>query len=146
MKDKNLSFFTEELMKNIMLIRRGIMKTFFRLSGLGKFTIPQFSSLLLIESSGDLKMKDIAKELNISLPAATGMINRLYKIGMVKRVFDEKDRRIIRITLTPRGKAIIENMRNQHKKMIENVFGKLTKKERADYLKIVRKIKNIVNV
>jgi DNA-binding MarR family transcriptional regulator len=113
--------------------------------GRGKITVPQYLSLDLLKSHGFLKMKDIAKELNISLPAATGLVDRLYRMGMVKRTYDERDRRLIIITLTSKGKQTLEQIRSQRQKAIQQVFGKLTEKERLTYLRIVRKLKKILH-
>ncbi|MBN1522197.1 MAG: MarR family transcriptional regulator [Candidatus Aureabacteria bacterium] len=141
-----LSHFAEDLITNFVQIRRGVMKQFFSFSNLdiGKITIPQMTSLWLIDSSGSMKMKDLATELNITLPATTGMINRLYKLGLVNRILDESDRRIVKIRLTLKAREIINAMKKQQKEMIEGVFGKLSEKERQDYLNIVKKIRNII--
>jgi len=105
-----ISDYSEEVMRNIMDIHRNIMKTRMNFKGIEEITIPQIVSLSLIESSKHLRMKDIAKGLSITLPAATGMIERLYKMGMVKRLADENDRRVINILLTKKGKDILKKI------------------------------------
>ena len=71
MQKKDISQYAEEVMENIMAIHRGVMRSKMGFSGMGQMTIPQYASLALIESAGALKMKDIAKQMKISLPAAT---------------------------------------------------------------------------
>ncbi len=125
-----------------------LIKGMFRLKpdtlGRGKVTVPQFLALDLILQKGRLKMRDIAEGLNVSLPAATGIIERLYKMNMVERVYDSRDRRVVRIKLTLKGRKAAVDIRNSRKQAIKEVFGKLTPRERRDYLNILRKIKDIL--
>jgi DNA-binding MarR family transcriptional regulator len=144
MNKDSLAAFSEELSRILPHIVRGMFKRQTDALGRGKITIPQYLSLDLLNTHGVLKMKDIAKELNISLPAATGLISRLHRLGMVKRIFDEKDRRVIYITPTPKGKATTEHIRRQRQRAVQEVFSKLTEKERDSYLRILRKLKKIL--
>ena len=144
MGKKGISLFSRELSDLLPYLIRGMMRRYTDALGKGLISLPQFISLDLIDSHGPMKMKDIAKELNISLPAATGMIDRLYHLELVKREFDPKDRRVIKIVLTPRGRKILKNTKENRKKAIEEVFSGLSAKERRDYLNIVRKVKNIM--
>ena len=121
MSTKNISDYSEEVMENIMAIHRGIMRQKISFPAMmDQITIPQFTSMALIESAGALKMKDIARQMKISLPAATGMISRLHKLGMVKRGYDPNDRRIINIMLTSKGIKILKNMMNKKRKLIDS--------------------------
>jgi len=72
------------------------------------------------------------------------MIDRLYHLGMIKREFDSKDRRVIKIILTPKGKKVLDNTKVSRKKAIEEVFSGLSAKERQSYLNIIKKVKNIM--
>jgi DNA-binding MarR family transcriptional regulator len=144
MVKQTISSFAKELFKLIPHIVRGMFSRQADVLGQGKITLPQFFSLDLLDSRGPLKMKDIAEELNISLPAATGLVNRLVILKLVKRVYDAKDRRVIYITLTSKGKEMIAEIRAKRIKAIEQIFGQLTDKERSDYLKILRKLMKIL--
>ena len=107
----------------------------------GKITFPQYVALELLNTRGRLKMKDIAKELKVSLPAVTGLVDRLVSMKMVERGYDEQDRRVIFIALTLEGKKACESIKQARKKIIEQIFSVLTEGERQAYLGILRKIK-----
>jgi len=141
---KDISSFSRELSDFLPYLIRGMLRRYTGALGRGLISLPQFTSLDLINSHGSMKMKDIAGELNISLPAATGMIDRLHHMGLVKREFDLKDRRIVKIALTPKGKRILDNTKENRKKAIEDVFSELSAKERENYLNIVRKVISIM--
>jgi DNA-binding MarR family transcriptional regulator len=138
-----ISSFSQEVIKIMPYLIRGLLKKMKQKGAFSFITIPQFVSLDLIETKGSLKMKELAKELNITLPAATKIVNKLVKLGLVKREFDYSDRRVIKVVLTQKGKKILEETKKERKKVIEKVFEKLSLKEREIYLNILRKIKNI---
>jgi DNA-binding MarR family transcriptional regulator len=85
-------------------------------------------------------MKDIAKVLQVSLPAATGIVNRLVTLGMLKRVYDSGDRRVIFIEVTASGKKCLEKVKVARKMIIEKMFRGLSEQERQTYLRILRKV------
>lgn len=145
MSKKSISLFAQEVLKIIPLIHKKMLTRRIDIFvKMGKITLPQYFSLRLIDLHAPLKMKDVASVLNITLPAATGHVNRLFKMDLVKRVYDKNDRRIIRIALTSKAKNILNEMDSTFKSGIEDVFGKLTEKERTDYLTILKKIMKIL--
>ncbi len=123
-------------------IVRGMFRKHKDQLGRGLLSVPQFLSLDLIDRNKAIPMKDIAKELNVSLPAATGIVERLYKLGLVKRIADSQDRRIIKIILTPKGERVLENTRRARREAVEEAFSSLTNKERKIYLEILKKVKD----
>ena len=63
-----------------------------------ELTMPQLRTLVLL-SHGPQRMGEIAAALGISLPATTNMIVRLEGKGLVERVHDRDDRRVVRCHL-----------------------------------------------
>jgi DNA-binding MarR family transcriptional regulator len=55
-----------------------------------------------------LRISDLSKELEISLSTLTQTTTSLFRLGYVARSEDPKDRRVIRISLTPRGRAEVQ--------------------------------------
>ena len=144
-KNLNIQQFSQELAESISFIQRMARARLKKRSDAliqGKVTMPQYLSLELLSNRGSLKMTDIAKALNISLPAASGLINRLVRMKLVKRTYDKSDRRVIFIVLTPEGRKTTDSTKAARRKIIEDMFSGLSDKERQDYLKIIRKVKN----
>lgn len=110
----------------------------------GVITMPQFFVLHLIWEEGALKMTEIAHSLKVSLPAVSGLVDRLVSMGFAKRYYDSKDRRIIRIDLSKKGRMTLKRIESQRKRLMCSVFGKLTEKERRQYHKILNKLVKIV--
>ncbi len=111
----------------------------------GRITFPQYIALDVLKGSGSLKMKEIAKALGVSLPAATGLVGRLVGIKMVKRSYDKMDRRVVHIAITSQGVKAVGRIKETRKKFIEEAFKGLSSQEREIYLKIINKVKETLD-
>jgi len=143
-KKTQISKFSKELDQTIGYIHRLVSSVIKRRTDAlmqGKITFPQHIALEILSVEKSLKMKAIAKALHTSLPAATGLVNRLVAIKMAERIYDVNDRRVIYIALTSRGKVTLERIRKTRRKAIEEIFGVLSEGERQTYLGILRKVK-----
>jgi len=139
----NISQFAEELTKTVNHIHRfsqALLKSRADPFIKGVITLPQYIILDILASAGPLKMKDIAKAQQITLPAVTGMVDRLVALRMVRRIPDENDRRVIFIAISQSGKKVLESVKNARKKIIEQMFSGLSDAERKTYLAIIRKV------
>lgn len=74
-------------------------------------------------------MSAIAKELSVTVGTLTIAMNSLVKKGYVVRTRGEKDKRIVYISLSERGRGAYEHHAQFHKEMIQNVMDNLTKAE-----------------
>ena len=74
-------------------------------------TPPQFVALIrLREIDRPCKMSELSRATFMSPAVMTGLMGRLIKRGLVKRNFDERDRRLVLITITARGRAAISHI------------------------------------
>ncbi len=77
----------------------------------GRVSFPQFFLLAYLEEEEGLSMSSIARIMGHTTAAATGMVDRLEELGHLKRFASAGDRRKIMVRITPRGKALVEKMR-----------------------------------
>lgn len=106
----------------------------------GRITLPQFWALYYLSLKGKCKMKELSGHLGISPAAATGLIDRLIRQGLVRRSDDREDRRIVWIVLSPSGREMICRIRKQRAAAIKRVFGKLSADDRGHYVRILERI------
>lgn len=71
-------------------------------------TIPQIRTLVLLERVGPRRMGNIAISLGRALSAATTIVDRLVEKGLVDRVSDPNDRRVVICKLTDAGEEAIK--------------------------------------
>lgn len=97
-------------------------------------------TLMFISSKRSVSISDIAKQFNISLPAASTLVKRLRKTELIERKENPENRRSTIIKVTPKGHEFIacqeENMRNEFKSIFEGI----EEKDIDTYLKVQRKI------
>ncbi|HHY58988.1 MAG TPA: MarR family transcriptional regulator [Clostridia bacterium] len=97
----------------------------------GELTGIQFFTLRLLSREGQMKVTDIAACLGVTLSAITGLINRLYKLGLVTREQDEADRRIVWIKLTQKGQDLINDLNEKRAQLLAQILQDLPPEEFA---------------
>jgi DNA-binding MarR family transcriptional regulator len=103
----------------------------------GKITLPQFLAMSFLNKKGSSNMTELAHYMDITTAGMTGIISRLVAGRYARRVSDPKDRRVIIVKLTPRGVALTRKVNDERRQIIIDAFGKISEKEREDYLNII---------
>ena len=123
-------FNTFNLLKN----RLSYKSAFFQLP------LAQMETLRLIAQNKRLLMKDVASYLAITPPSATVLIGHLAKSGFVKRHPDKKDRRIVHLTLTKKGLAVMNKGVKERCKNLKKMVGNLSRNEQFTLLNNLNKM------
>jgi DNA-binding MarR family transcriptional regulator len=79
----------------------------------GKLSYSQFFLLTYLSSEEYLTMTDVAKKMGHSTAAATGLVDRIEKLGYVERAHASEDRRKIMVRITPKGVEMVAHMRKE---------------------------------
>lgn len=111
----------------------------------GSITPQQILVMEILFNQQESRMKDLAQALGVSMATMTGIVDRLVRHNFVERIFDQKDRRIIKTRLTLKGKALLKKYLQKKRNLILDVFSKLSSEERTAYLTIIQKVKNILH-
>lgn len=106
-------------------------------------TICQFGVLEALYNKGDLKICEIIEKILTTSGNITVVIKNLEKDGLIKRNIDPNDKRSCVISITDKGKEIIEEILPNHIKNIKNIFDVLTDEEKITLKNILKKFKNI---
>jgi DNA-binding MarR family transcriptional regulator len=72
-------------------------------------TAPQLITLLTLVEGGPMSGTLLAQRTHLSPATSNGIVNRLEAKNLVKRTRDRKDRRVVRISVTPQGHRLIAN-------------------------------------
>lgn len=105
-------------------------------------TIAQCVVLQNLADNDNCKMSDLSESIGVTMGNITGMIDRIEKEDLVKRVADSEDRRIIRVQLTQKGNEVVKKIFNRKRKNLTSVLSKLSDSDRINLLKIMEKIAN----
>ncbi len=100
----------------------------------------QLRALMLIADKENVTMSQLAKELNVKLPTATVLIDRLLVNRLVERVDDENDRRKVLITLTTKGKKDLEKSTKAKVERMTYVLNVISEQDKSNLLEILKKL------
>lgn len=97
-------------------------------------------SLAEIRASGPVKQIDLSDKLGYSRSTITNMADKLVKLGLVERVYDEKDRRTIHLQITEQGKEALQEAKAIGDKIYSEQYSVLTEEELEQYIRIQKKL------
>jgi DNA-binding MarR family transcriptional regulator len=140
---RNIKILAKEMTTFPPLLLRNLKFSFLES---GEITPTQIAVILnLSEQRGPIKMSELARIMSSSMPTMTGIIARLVEKGVVERGEDETDRRIVTVKLSENGQILAHNSLDMIEKFWSSIIAKLEKNEREDFIKIIRKIKNLLS-
>ncbi len=87
-------------------------------------TMPQMVTLFAIRSAGTCRMSELAELTNQSAGTLTGIVDRLIDDGLVQRVRDTEDRRVVQVALTEAGE---ERLQRVEQARVDDMFWMLSR-------------------
>lgn len=95
-------------------------------------TVKDLHMIRAIAIKKNQTITQIAKRMVLSKATLTSNLDKLEKLGYVARQRSEKDRRVINIVLTKKGKLLYRLHNRQHGDYIRVLLGDLSDKEKQD--------------
>jgi DNA-binding MarR family transcriptional regulator len=93
-------------------------------------TLPQAVVMWTLGAyKGTVTMSDIAQMTHQSGATATGIVDRLVDAGLVERVRDMSDRRVVYVQITAAGSTKLEEIEAERQKQTEQMTERLNDKE-----------------
>ncbi len=100
-------------------------------------SIVGFHLLALLEMHGDMPMTQVAAELGVALPNATGIVSRMAERGLVARAHDDIDRRVVRVDLTNEGTRLVAELETERRDRMQRLIGQLDAHQQERLLQAV---------
>jgi DNA-binding MarR family transcriptional regulator len=120
---------TNRLADFVLLTQRSCILNLSSELSKGNLSFPQFFLLTYLSSEDYLTMSAIAKKMGHSTAAATGLVDRLEKLGFVERVHAAEDRRKIMVRITSEGSAIVSTMRGHIASELSSIMADMDDEE-----------------
>jgi DNA-binding MarR family transcriptional regulator len=89
------------------------------------------SALSTIDRHGPLTPSELATRERVQRPTATRLVARLEELGVLQRAGDPADRRSSLLSVTPEGRALLEEMRGRKTAYLAHRIEKLDRDERT---------------
>ena len=104
------------------------------------YSILHMKTLHYIQEHSDVTMHSIAELFSITPPSATSLVGGLVKTGYLSRSVDSKDRRIVHLSLTAKGKKILAEGLGRMALHMKELIMKLNAAEQQQLIKILQKL------
>lgn len=97
----------------LLQARERVIGRFRPLLNAQRITEQQWRIVRLLLESGPLEPRQIGEACTISSPSLAGVLARMEKLGMIARQRFDNDQRRVRVSLTPRSRALAERLAPQ---------------------------------
>ncbi len=95
-----------------------------------KITLAQFQALSLLAEKKGCIMSELARGMSQSFSATTGIVDRLIRDDLANRERDQKDRRVVQVFITSKGKYTVGQFKKYRKEHLISILESLKEKDR----------------
>lgn len=98
---------------------------------MGGLSLTEISCLAAIRRLGPTPLGEIGASEHLSPPAVTKTVARFESAGLIRRLSDPTDRRVSLVTLSPKGEALVDQIRRSRNAFLHLRLDELSEPERA---------------
>jgi DNA-binding MarR family transcriptional regulator len=91
-----------------------------------ELTVTQLRVLFLLREAPGMPAGALAENLRVTPPTVTGLVDRLVRMGVVKREEDPKDRRLVRNVLTEQGEEALGEVEREGRAFLTQLFERIS--------------------
>jgi DNA-binding MarR family transcriptional regulator len=136
----SLEAFADRAMELFSQLARGMVRHENNYLAKGVITLPQVWVLRHLMRQRECRMRELADFMKMGLSSVTGMVDRLVRQGLANRRRTERDRRLVFVDITAKGRKILKEILEDRRETTLNLFESLTAEERLTYLCILEKL------
>lgn len=105
----------------------------------------QFFLLSYLATSKELTMTDIARKMGHSTAAATGLVDRLEKLGYMERTHAVEDRRKVLVRVTSKGLDLVSRLRDELQTQIADAMDETAAPDALSFMSSYRTLDTSVS-
>ena len=105
------------------------------MSGSEEITMPQFQALKHISLHGSCSIGSLAEGLSVSQPAATMLVDRMLRKGLVIREPGKSDRRQMDVSLTSHGESLLEQIESERTDRLSKILSLIGRSDREQFVR-----------
>ena len=107
-------------------------------------TGPQLTVIKLLEQLGDLSLSSLSERIKAQNSTVTGIIDRMEREELVKRERSERDRRMVLIRLTEKGRALASSIDVEPMNMFREALNALPPQDITQLFRILDRVQQHV--
>ena len=89
------------------------------------------------QAEGEVNPSDLCREMNVTTPRITSILNEMEKDGLIERSISRSDRRRISVVLTKEGESSIEERRRRQQEYFSSLAKALGEEDTKAYIRIL---------
>lgn len=106
--------------------------------GPGELPEAQIKLVIHLAIHGSQTMSDVAEGLQVTTPAITGLVDKLEKRGLVERLRDPQDRRVVHVRLAPHARLLAEQHLEARRRQMRAVLATLAPEEQRSFISTLK--------
>ena len=103
----------------------------------------QLKAMTAFSEDSLLSMGELCKMANIKMPSMTEVVDRFEKEGILERIRNNEDRRVVKVKMTAKGKKMHKEVLKRRANELTKMFGVLPTEDRT---KLVDSLKNVSEI
>lgn len=103
-------------------------------------TFAQLGVLMSLYHGQHCRLSDLGQRFAVTKGAMSQMVNRLEQAGLVTREADPHDRRARQLSLTPKGRQVVEDVVASRERWLAQVLARLHPEERVRAAEILERL------
>jgi DNA-binding MarR family transcriptional regulator len=107
-------------------------------------TNEQHFTLRYMNQVGSCTSSELAEVFDVQKSAITAIIQRLWEKGLIERTRDEKDRRVVYLTLTDKGKELYTKAEERIHKLVESIITQFDEAEIKQFIETFEKLQHVL--
>ncbi|GGK30513.1 putative HTH-type transcriptional regulator YsmB [Caldalkalibacillus thermarum] len=105
-------------------------------------TPPQFVALQWLNEEGDMTIGELSNKMYLACSTTTDLVDRMESNGLVERVRDTNDRRVVRIHLKEKGKNIILDVLKARREYLASILSNFSQEQVAELARSLELLHN----
>ena len=115
--DAKINEYLTAIFNNVLIIEESSLRS----SRFSDVTIKEMHTIDVIGEKKDATPTDIARALRVTLGTVTTSLNNLERKGYIERVRSTKDRRVVHLYLTKKGRLVYRLHQRFHRAMVRQI-------------------------
>ena len=115
--DEKINEYLTAIFNNVLIIEESSLRS----SRFSDVTIKEMHTIDVIGEKKDATPTDVARALMVTLGTVTTSLNNLERKGYIERVRSTKDRRVVHLYLTKKGRLVYRLHQRFHRAMVRQI-------------------------
>ena len=108
------------------------------------FSMSQMKALSAFHEDRPYSMGELSRNALVKMPSMTEMVDKLEEVGILERVRDCGDRRVVKVHLTETGKKIHKLFIKRRKQEAAVILGELNEEDQDELVNALNKVSGIL--